>query len=121
MYICHCIPPHDIYKNKGTYTYYIVFVSLSASFLTAGQMVMSSSSRSRSTKRSPERRKSPPAAPESAVAAPEPERKETDAAAEKKESKQRPMEKRAKGSVGLSPTEERKEILGCGRSPSARG
>lgn len=82
---------------------------------------MSSSSRSRSTKRSPERRKSPPAAPESAVAAPEPERKETDAAAEKKESKQRPMEKRAKGSVGLSPTEERKEILGRGRAPSATG
>jgi hypothetical protein len=55
------------------------------------------------------------------VAAPEPERKETDAAAEKKESKQRPMEKRAKGSVGLSSTEERKEILGRGRAPSATG
>ena len=36
------------------------------------------------------------------MAAPEPERKATDAAAEKKESKQRPMEKRAKGSGAVA-------------------
>ena len=78
-----------------------------SSFLTAGNMVRSSSSRSRSTKRSPERRKSPAAAPEGeapepAVPAPETDRKDTDAVAEKKDGKQRTVEKRSKGSGAVA-------------------